>query len=124
MSKFVFGPVLVQFWIQKRILHEKLHPVIGSDPVFIDFCKSDFLRDLVFPYWRGDTKRRNLSIVAVAVSRLVLVLVLVLVLALVLALLLVLVFVLVLSTADTDTGTGTGTGTVTGTGFCTGAKHC
>ena len=32
-----FGSILVQFRILKRILYKKLHPGIGSDPVFIDF---------------------------------------------------------------------------------------
>ena len=34
--------VLVQFWIRIRILHEKLHLVIGSDQFFIDLRKLDF----------------------------------------------------------------------------------
>ena len=37
MAKSGFGLVLVQFGIWTRIQHEKLHPVIGSDPFFIDF---------------------------------------------------------------------------------------
>ena len=37
LIKSGFGSVLGQFWIRKRILHEKLPPGIGSDPYFIDF---------------------------------------------------------------------------------------
>ena len=36
-SKSGFGSILVHFWIRIRILHDKLHLVIGSDPFFIDF---------------------------------------------------------------------------------------
>ena len=36
-SKSGFGSMLVQFWLRIRILHEKLHLVIGSDPFYMDF---------------------------------------------------------------------------------------
>ena len=41
-KKSGFGVVLVQFWIRIRILREKLYILLGSDPFFIDFWKSDF----------------------------------------------------------------------------------
>ena len=47
-SKSCFGVVLVKFWIQIRIQHEKLHLVIGSDEFFIDLEKSFFLE---IQYW-------------------------------------------------------------------------
>ena len=52
LIKSGLGVVLVQFWIRIRILREKLYILLGSDPFFIDFLKSDFKKIKFFFIFR------------------------------------------------------------------------